>query len=97
MSLEVNASRSPFVSAQIGDSIKTIEEHYAKYMPDADSVRDLVESQVRESAKSVQSGSKANTSPTPLEKKKPLVSQGLESGAGDRGRTDDLMLGKHTL
>lgn len=31
------------------------------------------------------------------DKKKPLVSQGLKSGAGDRGRTDDLMLGKHTL
>ncbi len=28
---------------------------------------------------------------------KPLISQGLKSGAGDRGRTDDLMLGKHTL
>ena len=78
MSLEVNASRSPFVSAQIGDSIKTIEEHYAKYMRDADSVRDLVESQVRESAKSVQSGSKANTSPTPLERKSPRFPKGLK-------------------
>ena len=29
--------------------------------------------------------------------KKPLISQGLKGGAGDRGRTDDLMLGKHTL
>ena len=32
-----------------------------------------------------------------VETKKPLISQGLENGAGDRGRTDDLMLGKHTL
>ena len=30
-------------------------------------------------------------------KKKPLVSQGLEDGAGEEGRTPDLMLGKHTL
>ena len=33
----------------------------------------------------------------PPKTQKPLVSQGLEFGAGDRGRTDDLMLGKHTL
>ena len=44
-------ARSAFVSAQTGDSIKPIEEHYAKYIPDADSMRDLVEAQVRESAK----------------------------------------------
>jgi hypothetical protein len=29
--------------------------------------------------------------------KKALVSQGPKSGAGDRDRTGDLMLGKHTL
>jgi hypothetical protein len=29
--------------------------------------------------------------------KKALFSQSLEDGAGDRGRTGDLMLGKHTL
>ncbi len=29
--------------------------------------------------------------------KKPLINQGLKSGAGDGGRTHDLMLGKHTL
>ena len=32
-----------------------------------------------------------------LPTKKPLINQGLKDGAGDRGRTDDLMLGKHTL
>ena len=36
-------------------------------------------------------------SPTPLQIKKPPENQGLKGGAGDRGRTDDLMLGKHTL
>jgi hypothetical protein len=29
--------------------------------------------------------------------KKPLISQGLKNGAGEEGRTPDLMLGKHTL
>ena len=31
------------------------------------------------------------------EKKKPLRKQGLKDGAGEEGRTPDLMLGKHTL
>jgi hypothetical protein len=30
-------------------------------------------------------------------KEKPLISQGLKTGAGEEGRTPDLMLGKHTL
>ena len=34
---------------------------------------------------------------TPSEKKKPPISQGLKDGAGEEGRTPDLMLGKHTL
>jgi hypothetical protein len=29
--------------------------------------------------------------------KKPSISQGLQNGAGEEGRTPDLMLGKHTL
>ena len=29
--------------------------------------------------------------------KKPSISQGLKDGAGEEGRTPDLMLGKHTL
>jgi len=32
-----------FVSAQTGDSIKALEAHYAKYILDADTGRDLVE------------------------------------------------------
>ncbi len=31
------------------------------------------------------------------DQKKPLISQGLKTGAGEEGRTPDLMLGKHTL
>jgi len=31
---------------------------------------------------------------TRTQRKKPLSYQGLKDGAGDRGRTDDLMLGK---
>jgi integrase len=58
-------ARSAFVSAQTGDSIKTLEEHYAKYMLSADNMRDLVETTVRKSAKSVQSGFEAGDSPTP--------------------------------
>jgi hypothetical protein len=33
----------------------------------------------------------------PQIRKKPLISQGLKAGAGEEGRTPDLMLGKHTL
>ena len=32
-----------------------------------------------------------------FKEKKPSISQGLETGAGEEGRTPDLMLGKHTL
>jgi hypothetical protein len=35
--------------------------------------------------------------PSPLEIKKPPKNRGLKSGAGEEGRTPDLMLGKHTL
>jgi integrase len=89
-----------FVAAQTGDSIKTLETHYAKYIPDADTGRELVEENILKSETKVKPLGKMGTgadSPTPLQKKKPLTNQGLKTGAGDRGRTDDLMLGKHTL
>ena len=60
-------------------------------------MRDLVESRVQESAKSVQSGFELDSTPTLPKKKKPLIFQELRSGAGEEGRTPDLMLGKHTL
>ena len=34
------------------------------------------------------------TPPTLPEKEKPLTNQGLKDGAGEEGRTPDLMLGK---
>jgi hypothetical protein len=37
------------------------------------------------------------SSPSPTEIKKPSKDQGLFNGAGEEGRTPDLMLGKHTL
>ena len=37
------------------------------------------------------------TPPALPEKEMPLTNQGLKDGAGEEGRTPDLMLGKHTL
>ena len=44
-----------FVSKQTGDTIKTLETNYAKYLPDADSRRDMIEALIRESADKVRS------------------------------------------
>ncbi len=90
-------ARSGFLSSQTGDSIKTLETDYAKYIKEADDNRDFVENQIQKSATQVKPSSTADHSPTPLETKKPLISQGLKYGAGEEGRTPDLMLGKHTL
>jgi integrase len=89
-----------FVSAQTGDSIKTLEARYAKYIPDADTGRELVEENILKSETEVKPLDKIGTaadSPAPPEIKKPLENQGLKDGAGEEGRTPDLMLGKHTL
>ena len=84
-------------SSQTGDSIETLEADYAKYIKEADGNRDLVENQIQKTATQVKRADEINDSPTPLEKKKPLKNQRLENGAGEEGRTPDLMLGKHTL
>jgi hypothetical protein len=89
-----------FVSAQTGDSIKTLETHYyAKYIPDADNGRELVEEKILKSETEVKplAGMGPLLAPLPAGNKKPLISQGLKDGAGEEGRTPDLMLGKHTL
>ena len=89
-----------FVSAQTGDSIKTLEAHCAKYIPDADTGRELVEENILKSETEVKPLDKTGTdanSPTLPENEKPLENQGLKTGAGEEGRTPDLMLGKHTL
>jgi hypothetical protein len=90
-------ARSGFISSQTGDSIKTLERDYAKYIKEADNNRDFVEEQIQKSATQVKPAIEVNQSPTPPEKKKPLENQRLKAGAGEEGRTPDLMLGKHTL
>ena len=90
-------ARSGFISSQTGDSTKTLEKDYAKYIKEADDNRDFVENQIQKSATQVKPASDIDHSPTPPEIKKPLENQGLKTGAGEEGRTPDLMLGKHTL
>jgi integrase len=86
-----------FLSKQTGDSTKTLEANYAKYLAGADSTRDFVEDQIRKSGTHPKPASDVDHSPAPPETKKPSISQGLKDGAGEEGRTPDLMLGKHTL
>jgi len=90
-------ARSGFISSQTGDSIKTLEKDYAKYIKEADDNRDFVEDQIQKSATLVKPTNDVDHSPTPPEIKKPPENQGLKNGAGEEGRTPDLMLGKHTL
>ena len=90
-------ARSGFISSQTGDSIKTLETDYAKYIKEADDNRDFVENQIQKSATLVQPPSDGDPYPTPPAIKKPSKNQGLSYGAGEEGRTPDLMLGKHTL
>jgi hypothetical protein len=90
-------AKSGFISSQTGDSIKTLESDYAKYIKEADDNRDFVENQIQKSATQVKPASEADHFPTPSETKKPPTNRGLKSGAGEEGRTPDLMLGKHTL
>ena len=93
-------ARVAFVAAQIGDSTKTVETNYAKYIPEADFSRELVEESILKSETQVKPyGSEAESrmGPDSQVMKKGLISQPLKSGAGEEGRTPDLMLGKHTL
>jgi integrase len=90
-------ARSGFISSQTGDSIKTLESDYAKYIQEADTNRDFVENQIQKSATQVKPSIAVDDFPAPPKIKKPLISQGLKDGAGEEGRTPDLMLGKHTL
>ena len=89
--------KSGFISSQTGDSIKTLETNYAKYIKEADDNRDFVENQIQKNATIVKRADDVSNSPTPPEKKKPPRNRRLKSGAGEEGRTPDLMLGKHTL
>jgi integrase len=44
-----SGAKSAFVSAQTADSIKTLEAHYAKYIPDTDMGAKMVEKNILES------------------------------------------------
>ena len=93
-------AKSAFVSSQTGDSIRTRETLYAKYLSGADTGREIVKTSIRHSATQVKpwaNTDKSHSIPIPLQRKKPLIVQGLRNEAGDRGRTGDLVLGKHTL
>ena len=85
------------LQGRAANSIKTWEKDYAKYIKEADDKRDFVESQIQKSATLVKPADDVSNSPTPPEKKKPPRNRRLKSGAGEEGRTPDLMLGKHTL
>jgi integrase len=89
-----------FISAQTGDSEKTLKAHYAKWLPDVDDDMAAVEASIIKSQNKVKSRLSPQLSKlfsTPPKIKKPSISQGLKDGAGEEGRTPDLMLGKHTL
>ena len=93
-------ARTAFVSKQTGDTIKTIEAHYAKYIPEADLTREMVAEIIAKSEIEVKSRSQAaeaKRNEESQEKAKAPISQGLLKRAGDGDRTHDLMLGKHTL
>jgi integrase len=75
-------AKSGFISSQTGDSIKTLETDYAKYIKEADDNRDFVESQIQKSATLVKPPDDVSDSPTPPEKKKPLISHGLKRWSG---------------
>ncbi len=67
-------ARSGFISSQTGDSIKTLESDYAKYIQEADTNRDFVENQIQKSATQVKPSSVIDmASPTP-KTQKPWVS-----------------------
>ena len=67
--------KSGFILSQTGDSIKTLETDYAKYIKEADDNRDFVESQIQKSATLVKPADDVSNSPTPPEKKKPEQSE----------------------
>ena len=74
--------KSGFILSQTGDSIKTLETDYAKYIKEADDNRDFVESQIQKSATLVKPAADVSNSPTPPEKKKPPRNRRLKSWSG---------------
>ena len=88
-----------YVSKQTGDSIKTLEANYARYLPEVDTRRDAIEAEIRKSADTVRKAISNRISKIfgrDREKQKPPKNQGLQSGAGEEGRTPDLMYSMNT-
>ena len=71
-------AKSGFISSQTGDSIKTLESDYAKYISEADNNRDFVENQIQKSETQAKPRSDTDHSPTPSEKKSPRKTRGLK-------------------
>jgi hypothetical protein len=93
-------AKMAFVSAQTGDKEATLRKHYTRYLEEIDPDRNWIEAAIRQSEKSEKfreksekSGFGRDGSRSP-KMKKPLIPQGLKSGAGEEGRTPDLMLGE---
>ena len=89
-----------FVSAQTGDKEAMLRKHYARYLEELDPDRNWIEAAIRQSEKFSEKSEKSafgRDQNLTRKMKKPLIPQGLKSGAGEEGRTPDLMLGKHTL
>ena len=63
-------ARSGFISSQTGDSIKTLEKDYAKYIKEADDNRDFVENQIQKSATQVKPASERRSLPYSARKEK---------------------------
>jgi hypothetical protein len=85
---------------KLATASKLLRRITRRYIPAADTGRELVEEKILKSETDVKPLDKMGTgadSPSPPERKKPSISQGLKDGAGEEGRTPDLMLGKHTL
>jgi hypothetical protein len=82
------AARADFISSQTGNTIT----EYARYIKETDNDRGRLSNADQKSATS-----EVDYSPCLAEMKKPLDIQRLQDGAGEEGRTPDLMLGKHTL
>jgi hypothetical protein len=86
-----------FVFFQFWPGTRPLESDYAKYIKEADDNRDFVENQIQKGATLVKPTESVDYSPSRPKKEKPSKDQGLFHGAGEEGRTPDLMLGKHTL
>jgi hypothetical protein len=62
-------AKSGFISSQTGDSIKTLETDYAKYIKEADDNRDFVEERIQKSGTRVKPTDTGDP-PPPRQKRK---------------------------